>query len=248
MLRIATTVTTVAALATAASCGGADDVDSTILVLAAASLTDAFADIEERFEDANPGLDVEISHGGSSSLRVQVSEGAPADVVAFADADLMADLASDGLVDTMETIATNALVLAVPADNPGDVASIDDLSDSRLLIGVCAPQVPCGGYAQELLDRAGVTASIDTEEPDVRALAAKVASGELDAGLVYATDVDAFDGDLATVPLPDDVHVLAEYPIARVADSASAAADSFIAFVLSEDGRRALSDAGFGLP
>lgn len=249
MARTTTALATAAVVTVSvAACGGSDAGDS-VLVLAAASLTDAFTTMETEFESANPGVDVELSFGGSSALRVQVEEGAPADVVAFADAAPMDALVADDLVDSPTVFATNSVVLVTPADNPGGVASLDDLADPDLLIGVCAPQVPCGGYAAELLDRASVDAALDTEEPDVRSLAAKVAAGELDAGLVYATDVDAFPGKLDVIPLAAGVQVRAAYPIAVVQDSPGADdARRFIDFVESAAGQQVLVDAGFGAP
>ena len=249
MPRIATAlvIATVPSLALSACSDPSDD--APVLVLAAASLTDAFTTMEAEFEAENPGVDVEVSFGGSSSLQVQVEEGAPADVVALADAVPMDALVDRGLVDAPQVFASNSLVLVTPADNPGDVDSIDDLADPGLLVGVCAPQVPCGAYAREAFELAGVEASLDTEEPDVRSLAAKVAAGELDAALVYATDVDAFGDDLAIVALPDGVDVRAEYPIAVVSDpSRPDDAGKFVDYVLSPSGQAVLADAGFGEP
>jgi len=253
MLRIATRLVTAAAVAGAVgSCGGSDD-GQTVLVLAASSLTDAFTGIEVAFEADNPGVDVEMSYGGSSTLRVQVEEGAPAAVVAFADVAPMEPLIAAELVGQPSTFAANSMILATPIDNPGSVSALDDLADPDLLVGVCAPQVPCGRYALDVLAQAGVDASIDTEEPDVRALAAKVATAELDAGLIYVTDAAARPGEIAVIALPDTVDVVIEYPIALVTDDSNAAADSadarsFVDFVLSTAGREILTDAGFETP
>ncbi len=248
MHRISIALTTVAVGASslvASSCG--DDGEASVLVLAAASLTDAFTTMADEFESEHPDVDVQVSFGGSSTLQVQVEEGAPADIVAFADGVPVDALAAEGLVDDPVVFATNSVVLVTPTDNPGGVTTIDDLADPDLLVGVCAPQVPCGRYAREVLSQSGVDASVDTEEPDVRSLAAKVASGELDAALVYATDVEAFDGELATIPLPDGVDVGAEYPIAVLDDSSAAdGARLFVDFVLSPTGQAVLSAAGFG--
>jgi molybdate transport system substrate-binding protein len=218
-----------------------------VLVLAAASLTDAFAAVEAEFEAANPDIDVEISFGASSTLRVQIEQGAPADVAALAGDAPMDALEAAGLVEDPIRFATNSIVLATPIDNPGGIDGIADLARSRLLVGVCAPQVPCGEYARELLDAADVAASVDTEEPNVRALATKVASGELDAGLVYATDVRAMPDRLAAIPLPQGIDVRAQYPIAVVAETETRdRAERFIEFVRSPAGQAILVDAGFG--
>jgi len=247
MFRIIRALVAVAVVSVAlAGCGSEEEPDS-LLVLAASSLTDTFGAVEAAFEAANPDVDVEISVAGSSALSVQIEQGAPADVVALAGMVPMDALAEAGLVEAPVRFATNSMVLAVPIDNPGDVDGLDALSDSDLLVGVCAPQVPCGRYAREVFDEAGVDASIDTEEPDVRSLAGKIASGELDAGLVYATDVGSMPDRLVAIPLPDDVDVRAEYPIAIVRDSDDRdGARRFIDFVGSPAGQTILADGGFG--
>ena len=246
MFPIARALATLAALAAVAGCGSADESDP-LLVLAASSLTDTFDTVERAFEQTNPDIDVEVSVAGSSALSVQVEQGAPADVVALAALDPMDALADAGLVDAPVRFATNSMVLGVPVDNPGQVEGIEALADPALLIGVCASQVPCGGYAREVLDAAGVDASLDTEEPDVRSLAGKIAAGELDAGLVYATDVRAMPDRLAAIPLPDGVDVRAEYPIAVVSATGDPeGARRFVAFVRSPEGQAILADAGFG--
>ncbi|MGA9278362.1 molybdate ABC transporter substrate-binding protein [Ilumatobacter sp.] len=246
MPRIATALAAVTILVmTTAACGDSDE-DGSVLVLAASSLTDAFTAMEAEFEAAHD-VDVELSFGGSSTLRVQVEQGAPAAVVAFADTAPMDALVAGGFAEAPETFATNSMTLVIPADNPGDVSGLADLTDPGLLVGVCAPQVPCGRYAQDVLTQAGVAASVDTEEPDVRSLAAKIAAGELDAGLIYTTDVDAFPGELTAIELPDGIDVRADYPIAIV-DGTSARSDAelFVDFVLSPAGQAILTDAGFG--
>ena len=217
MFRIACVLVPVTTWAVA-GCGSADDSEP-LLVLAAASLADSFDSMATAFEEANPGIDVEISVAGSSALSVQIEQGAPADVVALAAVTPMNALVDAGLVETPVPFATNSMVLAVPDDNPGEVDSLAALADPDLLVGVCAPQVPCGEYARQVFDAAGVEASLDTEEPDVRSLAGKLAAGELDVGLVYATDVRAMPDRLRIVPLPPGIDVRAEYPIAVVSGS-----------------------------
>ncbi len=245
MFRIACVLVPVTTWAVA-GCGSADDSEP-LLVLAAASLADSFDSMATAFEEANPGIDVEISVAGSSALSVQIEQGAPADVVALAAVTPMNALVDAGLVETPVPFATNSMVLAVPDDNPGEVDSLAALADPDLLVGVCAPQVPCGEYARQVFDAAGVEASLDTEEPDVRSLAGKLAAGELDVGLVYATDVRAMPDRLRIVPLPPGVDVRAEYPIAVVSGSDHTDdARAFVAFVESPEGQAILADAGFG--
>lgn len=218
-----------------------------MVVAAAASLTDAFGEIAAAYEAAHPGVDVELNFAGSSALREQILEGAPIDVFASANADTMQTVVDAGLVagEGAQAFATNSLAMVVPTGNPGDVSGIDDFERSDLLLGLCAPGVPCGDFAREALDRAGVVPSIDTEEPDVRALLAKVSAGELDAGIVYRTDVQG--ADVEAIPIPEAFDVVATYAIAALADSVDDAT-AFIEFVMSEDGQEILAGYGFGRP
>lgn len=226
----------------ARAAGGAE-----LTVFAAASLTDAFSEMGEAFEAEHAGVQVRFSFGGSSTVREQVMEGAPADVVATASPGPMDDLHDAGVVDRPQVLATNRLQLAVPAGNPAGVSGLDDLARGELLIGVCDPDVPCGALAVDVLDAAGVVADPDTEEPDVRALLTKIGAGELDAGLVYATDVLASPDDVDGIDLPDAVPSTTEYPIAATRDAPEAAHD-FLAFAVGDAGQRILRAHGFGAP
>ena len=242
-----------ALLLVAAACGddqGDDSVEATsVTVFAAASLTDAFGEIADAFEEANPGVEVELNLAGSSALREQILSGAPADVFASANTSNMAEVVDEGLAADPEVFALNDLQIVVPAGNPAGVESLDDFADADLLIGLCAAEVPCGDLGRQALAAAGVEARPDTEEPDVRALLTKVAEGELDAGIVYRTDVASAGDDVEGIDIPDDVNVVAEYPIATLTESSAAElAEAFVAFVLSDDGQAILAGYGFGSP
>ncbi|MDY7105658.1 MAG: molybdate ABC transporter substrate-binding protein [Actinomycetota bacterium] len=243
----------------AGGCGSDDDTEAagddgagatiggTVLVFAAASLTDAFADLEAAFEDAHPDADVQLNLAGSSSLREQVLAGAPADVFASANPANMAQLVEAGEVDGEPIVFVhNELRIAVPPGNPGGVAGLADLADDELLVGLCAEQVPCGAFAREALADAGVEPSIDTNEPDVRALLTKLGADELDAGIVYATDVIAAGDAVEGIEIPADQNVVADYPIAALANAPNpAAAAAFVELVLAPGGRDILADHGF---
>ena len=156
---------------------------------------------------------------------------------------------ADLVAGTPVVFATNSLTIAVPNGNPADVDGIADFADPSLLAGACAAGVPCGDLSTDVFALAGVEPSIDTYEPDVRSLLTKIADGELDAGLVYSTDIAARLGDVEEIAIPDELTVQTEYPIATLlnAPNPMAAAD-FVEFVLSEDGRTILLDHGFASP
>ena len=242
-------------LATAAvllsACGGSANVTpNEILVSAASSLTEAFTEMETAFESVNPEIDVVLNTGGSSALREQILAGAPADVFASANTANMDLIVDAGDVQGEPAIfARNRLEIAVPTGNPGDVNGLSDFARDELLIGLCAEAVPCGDYGRQALQNADVTPSVATEEPNVRALLTKIEVGELDAGIVYTTDVASTDDGVDGIDIPDDDNVYADYPIAVLAEAPNAVgATSFVAFVLSDEGRTILNDHGFVLP
>lgn len=232
--------------ATAASFG----LEGELLVSTAASLADAFAEIESVFEAANRDVDVVLNLGPSSGLREQILEGAPVDVFASANTSNMNQVVEAGEVAGESRIfASNSLQIAVPAGNPAGVTGLEDFDRDDLLIGLCAEDVPCGDLAREALARAEVTPALDTNEPDVRALLTKIELSELDAGITYVTDVASADGSVEGVEIPDDQNVVAEYPIALMADAPNpGAAVAFVEFVLSEEGQSILATHGFGAP
>lgn len=255
--RTVTVVMTAAALALTGCAAGAESptptatdeasesaVNGELTVYAAASLSGAFDEIGAAFTEANPDVDFSGVYDGSSTLVTQLLEGAPADVFASADEANM-DKLEDAAVDPA-LFASNTLVIAVPAGNPGGVETLADLADVTTVL--CAPEVPCGAASATLLSNADVTVDAASVEQNVTAVLTKVAAGEADAGLVYATDVVGRDDVEVIVPDGAD-EVVNHYPIAALSEAPnSAAAEAFVAFVLSDEGQGVLEDFGFGAP
>ena len=242
------------ALLSPLACGddddGSDSDASPVTVFAAASLTDAFTTIATAYEEAHPGATVTLSFASSSELVAQLEQGAPADVFASADTRDMARLADGaGVEGDARTFATNHLVVITPADNPAGIDALADLADPAVTVVSCDPEVPIGGYTQTVLDNAGLTVTMASLEPDVKAVVTKVTLGEADAGIVYATDAVAAGDEVQTIKIPDDVDVTADYPIAVTAEAPGAAAGAaFVEFVLGDDGHAILAAHGFGPP
>lgn len=230
--------------------GGTGALEPRLVVLAASSLTDAFTEIGERFEREHPGTEVVLSFGGSPGLVQQVLAGVPADVLVTAGTASAAGVADAGLADGAPVVvARNAVALAVPTGNPAGVGGLADLADPGLRLALCAPEVPCGAAATEALHRAGVEPRPDTLERDVRAVLTKVALGEVDAGVVYRTDIAAAADEVVEVPLPEAQAARVDYPLVVLADApAPRAARAFADLVRSPRGRDALAGAGFVLP
>ena len=237
-------VTTLGLAALLPGCGSGDD---TLIVMAASSLTDVLAEMENSTALTDVG-DIDTVFAGSTTLVAQLREGAAADLLLTANRDAMTRAASDGSVAGRPVVfATNSLVLAVAPGNPGAVAGLDDLARTDLQVGLCAAAVPCGTLAVEAAAELGVDIAVDTEEPNVRALAAKIVLGEIDVGLVYATDAAALGLD--TVAVPGLSFFVNEYVVATV-DEAPSDAVARLASTLVHDAvaRAILSDAGFGAP
>lgn len=256
--RIAAAATAVGLAAGLAACGagdgdsdgdGEDGDERTLTVFAAASLQKPFEAIAERFEEDNPGVDVVLSFDGSQSLVDQLGAGAPADVLATADARTMARAEDAGTVRVPQEFATNTLTLIVPAGNPAGVTGLDSSLDGAKLV-VCAPEVPCGAATEQLEANAGVELAPVSEESKVSDVRGKVESGQADAGIVYRTDAAAATG-VEAIDVEGADQAVNDYPIAVTAEAGEdgqrfSDAETWIRAVLSDWGRDILADAGFG--
>ena len=229
-----------------------------LVVFAASSLQDVFGKLGEEFQKAHPGMQLTFNFAGTQELRTQLEHGAPADVFAAADVRHMDALAKEFQVTAPAMFARNEPVIVVAREAADKIRALADLpSAERIVIGV--PEVPIGRYTIEILDRAAaklggdfskrVEAKVVSRETNVRQVLAKVSLGEADAGIVYRTDARSAGGDVAIVPIPLDVNVVAEYPIAVVTSAPHPTlARAWVDFVLSADGQRRLHDAGFIAP
>lgn len=223
---------------------------ATLNVFAAASLTASFRAVASAFEAAHPGTKVALNFAGSPTLVQQIREGAPADVFASADEATMQKLVDAGSVaDAPRVFATNVLQIAVAKGNPHAIAGLADLLRPGLTVVLCGETVPCGRYAREAFAKAGLTAPAGSRETEVKAVVTKIALGEADAGLVYATDVRAASDTVEGVGLAPAHAVSARYPIATLRDAPQPdTARAFVAFVLSDPGTKILGGYGFLRP
>ncbi|PRY40207.1 molybdate transport system substrate-binding protein [Geodermatophilus tzadiensis] len=246
-----------------AGCGGGDDdaaastaaasasgPTGTVTVFAAASLTDVFTDLGQRLEEEHDGLTVQFNFAGSSALATQLTQGAPADVFASANGTQMAVVTDAGLAEGEPAVFTaNVLQIAVPAGNPAGVTGLADFGREDLTVAVCAPDVPCGAASADVFAAAGVTPRPDTLEEDVRAALTKVELGEVDAALVYTTDVVAAGDAVEGIAVPEAEDAVNDYPLCTLAAAPNPeGARAFVDLVRSEEGQQALGAAGFRAP
>jgi molybdate transport system substrate-binding protein len=223
--------------------------NGTITVFAASSLNAAFTTMGADFQKLHPGTMVTFSFAGSSGLAAQIQQGAIGDVFASADQSNMKKLVDAGLTAESPTVfARNVLEIVVGKGNPKHISSPADLARSGVVVVLCAPAVPCGRYAAQALQKAGVSVKPASQEADVKAVVSKVALGEADAGIVYVTDVRAAGAGVEGVAIPPSLNVVADYPIVVLKDSQnSALAKAFVGYALG-DGRPTLARYGFTSP
>lgn len=231
-----------------------------VVVFAASSLTDVLADVKAQVERRSPDLQITINFGASSVLRTQLEQGARADLLITAD-DRQMQLAADRqlLAAPATVVASNRLVIIVPAKNPGNVAAAKDLARPGLRVVTTSNDVPIGHYARQSLanmDRdpafgadfsARVLANVVSEETNVRAVVAKIQLGEGDAAIVYNSDVTAGVRDqLRVIPIPDAFNVVARYPAALLASGQNqAGARVLVDYLVSPDGQADFKRFGF---
>jgi molybdate transport system substrate-binding protein len=255
-VRVLLAATLGTSLTLAAGCGSTGDDssgssgDKTLFVFAAASLTETFSSLGKTFESSHPGVKVKFNFGGSSALAQQITQGAPADVFAAASPATMKTVTdAKDAAGAPTTFVRNRLEIAVPPGNPGKVKTLKDLTNPKLKVVECAPQVPCGAAALKALAAARLKVKPVSQEQDVKAALTKVQLNEADAALVYRTDVKSAGGKVTGIDFPEAAQAINDYPIATLAHAPQPAlAKEFVQLVLSGQGKSVLEQAGFESP
>lgn len=228
-----------------------------LVIFAAASLTDAFSEIGSNFEAANPGVAVKLNFAGSQTLRTQIEQGAKADVFASANIKEMDALVEGNFVavESPQIFLTNRLVVILPSDNPAGLKTLADLTGAGIKLVLAAKEVPVGNYSLQVLDKLGETldlefkdkvlANVVSYENDVRQVVTKIQLGEADAGIVYMSDTVAAP-ELKIMDIPAESNVVASYTLAVLTQSENREqAQNFVDYVLSTDGQAVLKKWGF---
>lgn len=232
-----------------------------LTIYAAASLTEAFSDLAEQFEISHPNVEVAISFAGSQQIAQQLSQGAPGDLFASANAKQMENVISAGRVmsGADREFIHNQLMIILPWDNQGNITGVRDLLKPGLRLILADKSVPVGYYSQKMLEQANqqpvygqnfkekVLGNVVSYEENVRAVLTKIILGEAEAGIVYVSDAaGAQEGDIKMIPIPDEINVAASYYIAPLSDSSETELGlKFIALVLSPRGQDILNTHGF---
>jgi len=237
---------------------GGNKQGGTLTIVAASSLTDAFAELGKTFEKENPGTTVRTSLGASSDLLAQIQQGAPADVFASAAEEEMDTAVKDGLVSGKpEIFVKNREVIMVPKDNPANINSLEDMAKPDIKLVLAAKDVPAADYAVEILGKANkeygsdfkndVLSNVVSREADVRASVNRVVVGDADATFGYASDYTPDIRDkVKVIPIPPNLNIIATYPIAALKDAKEPAlAKEWVDLVTSSEGQKVLKKWNF---
>jgi len=222
--------------------------EGTITLSGGTSLTEALTQIGEDFSEIHPDVKVMFNFDSSTTLSTQILEGAPADLFAPADEANMKKLTDANLISGEPKIFTrNELVIVTKPGNPEGIETLADLAGAGV-ISLCGEKVPCGKYAAEALAKAGVTIdeSSITRGQDVGATLTAVTDGDAVAGIVYVTDAAKAGDKVEAISIPEDVNVIATYPIGVLSGSANIeVAQALMDYVLGDEGQEVLADFGF---
>jgi len=237
---------------------GSGQQGGTLTVLAASSLTDAFGELGETFEEQNPGVEVRQSFESSSTLLAQIQQGAPTDVFASAAEEEMDTAVEDGLIaGEPEVFVRNREVIMVPRDNPANIQDFQDVAKPGVRLVLAQEDVPAADYAVEILGKANseygsgfkqdVLSNIVSREADVRAAVNRVVVGDADATFGYASDYTPDIRDqVEVIQIPPDLNIIATYPVAALKEAEDPElAREWVELVTSEEGQQVLEKWNF---
>jgi molybdate transport system substrate-binding protein len=241
-----------ACLPPASGGSGSPTPEPVLTIMAASSLTDAFTEIGQDFEFLNEGVRLSFVFDSSDELASRIQNGTATDLFASAGEPWMDDIEADpGVLDRSDFVE-NALVIATPSDNPGEISSLEDLAEPGVEVAVASRGVPLGDYTREMLVNAGLLVEIlpNFVEPmpqDDATLVSLVESGGVDAAIVYVSDVSEITGhNVETVGIDGSVNITATYPIAVVEGTLHEdLARRFFAYVRGPEGQATLEAWGF---
>ncbi|MCF6177825.1 MAG: molybdate ABC transporter substrate-binding protein [Geopsychrobacter sp.] len=226
-------------------------------IFAASSLTEALKLTVQAYQSIHPEDKILLHFAGSQTLATQIEQGAPADLFISANTAVMSRLNRAQLLENPQTLLRNSLIIALCSDLQPRPMAINDLARPGLLLAVGNPRVPVGRYTQNLFNALAndpqygtrlvrrIKQNIVSQENRDKAIIAKLLLGEIDAGIVYRTDLTAPGArKLRAVELPAAHNPQAEYPLAKVR-GAQAATDIFINFLFSAQAREIFIRQGF---
>ncbi len=223
-------------------------------VSAAISLSQALGEIKTIYQSSNPNFTITYNFGASGALAQQIQQGAPVDVFFSAATKQMNDLQQSNLLinDTRRNWLTNRLVLITPKNGVAlrDFKQLTDAKIKKIAIGE-PKSVPVGQYAQEMLTKLGLWQQLQPKlvlGNNVRQVLTFVESGNVDAGIVYATDATASDKVTVRLTAAENLHSPIVYPLAVIGNSRNpSAAKAFVDFLAGDRAKIVFQKYGFGI-
>jgi molybdate transport system substrate-binding protein len=217
-----------------------------LTVFAASSLTNAFNTAEKGLEVDSPGFKGTYSFAGSQDLVTQLLNGAPADVIATANTDTMAQLVAKGLVETPVAFCQNKLEIAVAPGNPLGIKSLADLNNPGVKLVIGDPSVPVGEYVTDIEASDSIHFTPVSLQLSDASVLEQLESGDANGALVFVTDVIGAAGKVTGVPIPNAQNKIGTYEIAALkASSNLTAAEAFVTSAVSGAIQEELLSAGF---
>lgn len=224
-----------------------------LLISAAASLTDVLNELAEVYKTVEPETTLNFTFGSSGALQAQIEEGAPVDIFMSAAQKQMKALDKGGhiLDGTIKTLLLNKVVLITPKDGEIEIKSFEDLTKDeikKIAIGDPA-NVPVGQYSEEIFNSLNISDKLNSKlvlGSDVRTVLTWVESGEVDCGIVYATDAFTSDSINIITEAPEGSHKEVSYPVAVVKDSKNPdRAKEFLDFLSTDKATELFEKYGF---
>lgn len=221
-----------------------------ILVSVAASMTEVFIDIKDKFEKSHPNYSVKLNFASSGALQQQIEQGAPIDVFISAGKQQIERLKAKNLVQESQVIATNTLVIIISKNSKKVISNFEEVAQAgfeRIALGN-TETVPAGSYAKEALVNTNQWEVILPQvvyAKDVRQVVAYVESGNVDAGIVYKTDVLKAE-NIKVIAIPKQYYSQILYSAAVIHSSKQTdISQKFVQFLMTKDAQSALADHGF---
>jgi len=226
-----------------------------LLISAAASLTDVLGELKEIYKTMEPETTLTYTFGGSGALQTQIEEGAPVDVFISAAQKQMKALDEKKLIvdGSIKTLLVNKVVLIVPSDSQLDLSSFEDiLKDGVKRVAIGDPaSVPVGQYSEEIFTNLNLTDGVNPKlilASDVRTVLTWVESGEVDCGLVYATDAFTSDKIKIITEAPEGSHKEVSYPVGVVEGSKNKdRSQAFLDFLSTDEAIKIFEKYGFSM-
>lgn len=224
-----------------------------LFISAAASLTDVLKELSTAYSAKEPDVKLTFTFGASGALQTQIEEGAPSDIFLSAAQKQMDALDKKSLLldGTRKDLLINKVTLITPKGSTKDIKSFDDINTDKVKkIALGEPKsVPVGQYSEEIFTYLKCLDAVKKKAvygSDVRQVLTWVESGDVDCGIVYATDAATSDKILVVAEAPQESHTPVVYPAAVLKSSKNAdAAKAFLAFLSSDEAKTLFVKYGF---